>query len=184
MVCNRCVRVVTEELERLGLAVDAVELGKAVVAGELSEAVLMQVEKALLSNGFELINDRQHQLIEQVKTIIIEYVHHDRAKPISKNLSDYLEQQIGVNYYSLSKLFSSVEGITIEKYTILQKIERVKELLVYDELSLGEIAFDVGYSSAAHLSGQFKQVTGLTPTAFKKMTGPRRNPLDQLRNTK
>ena len=142
----------------------------------------MQVEKVLLSNGFELINNRQHQIIEQTKTTIIAYVHHDKSKPESVNLSDFLEQQIGINYFSLSKLFSSVEGITIEKYAILQKIERVKELLVYNELSLGEIAFDLGYSSVAHLSGQFKQVTGLTPTAFKKMTGSRRTPIDQIRS--
>lgn len=184
MVCNRCIRVVTEDLEKLGITIDSIELGKAVISGDLSEEVLMQIEKVLLSSGFELINDRQHQIIEQVKTIIIECIHHDKSKPESVNLSDFLEQQVRVNYFSLSKLFSSVEGITIEKYAILQKIERVKELLVYDELSLGEIAFDLGYSSVAHLSGQFKQVTGLTPTAFKKMTGSRRNPLDQIQDTK
>lgn len=144
----------------------------------------MQVEKVLLSGGFELINDQQRQIIEQVKTIIIEHVHHDKHKLASTNFSDFLEQQVGVNYYSLSKLFSSIEGVTIEKFIILQKIERVKELLIYGELSLGEIAFDLGYSSAAHLSGQFKQVTGLTPTAFKKMTGLRRNPLDQIQGSK
>lgn len=184
MVCNRCIRVVREDLEKLGIAIDSIELGKAVISGDVSEEALMQIEKALLSSGFELINDRQHQIIEQIKTIIIEYIHHDKSKPESINLSDFLEQQVRVNYFSLSKLFSSVEGITIEKYAILQKIERVKELLVYDELSLGEIAFDLGYSSVAHLSGQFKQVTGLTPTAFKKMTGSRRNPLDQIQDTK
>lgn len=184
MVCNRCIRVVREDLEKLGIAIDSIELGKAVISGDVSEEALMQIEKALLSSGFELINDRQHQIIEQIKTIIIEYIHHDKSKPESINLSDFLEQQVRVNYFSLSKLFSSVEGITIEKYAILQKIERVKELLVYDELSLGEIAFELGYSSVAHLSGQFKQVTGLTPTAFKKMTGSRRNPLDQIQDTK
>ena len=184
MVCNRCIRVVTEDLEKLGIAIDSIELGKAVINGELSEVELMQVEKVLLSGGFELINDRQRQIIEQVKTIIIEHIHHNKYKPASTNFSDFLEQQIGVNYYSLSKLFSSIEGITIEKFTIRQKIERVKELLIYGELSLGEIAFDLGYSSAAHLSGQFKQVTGLTPTAFKKMTGSKRNPLDKIQDTK
>lgn len=184
MVCNRCIRAVTEDLEKLGITLDSIELGKAVIKDELSEMELMQVEKVLLSGGFERINDRQRQIIEQVKTIIIEHVHHDKHKPVSANFSDFLERQIGINYYSLSKLFSSIEGITIEKFIIRQKIERVKELLIYNELSLGEIAFDLGYSSLAHLSGQFKQVTGLTPTAFKKMTGSRRNPLDQIQDAK
>ena len=184
MVCNRCIRVITEDLEKLGIAIESIELGKVVISGDVSEEELRQIEKALLSSGFELINDRQHQIIDQVKTIIIEYIHHDKFKPEHINLSDFLEQQVSVNYFSLSKLFSSVEGITIEKYAILQKIERVKELLVYNELSLGEIAFDLGYSSVAHLSGQFKQVTGLTPTAFKKMTRSRRKPLDQIQDTK
>ncbi len=184
MVCNRCIRVVKEDLEKLGIGVESIELGKAELNGELSEVEFMQVEKVLLSSGFELINDRQRQIIEQVKTIIIEHVHHDKNKPASTNFSDFLEQQVGINYYSLSRLFSSIEGITIEKFIILQKLERVKELLIYDELSLGEIAFGLGYSSAAHLSGQFKQVTGLTPTAFKKMTGSKRNSLDQIQDTK
>ena len=184
MVCNRCIRVVKEDLKKLGMAIMSIELGKAVISGGLSEEDFMQIEKILLSSGFELINGRQQRIIEQVKTIIIEHVHHDKHKPASTNFSDFLEQQVGVNYFSISKLFSSIEGITIEKFTILQKIERVKELLIYDELSLGEIAFDLGYSSVAHLSGQFKQVTGLTPTVFKKMTGTRRNSLDQIQDAK
>ena len=180
MVCNRCIRVVREELEQLGFTIEAIELGEVIIRGILSGEGLMAIEKALLSNGFELINDRQRQIIEQVKKIIIEHVHHGNAKPQHINFSEYLEQQVGVNYSSISKLFSSFEGITIEKYLILQKIERVKELLAYGEQNLSEIAYELEYSSVAHLSGQFKKVTGLTPTAFKNMAGNRRKPLDQV----
>ncbi len=180
MVCNRCIRVVREELEQLGFIIEAIELGKVVIRGNLSGEDLMSIEKTLLSNGFELVNDRQHQIIEQVKKIIIEHVHHGTSKPEHINFSEYLEQQIGVNYSSISKLFSSFEGVTIEKYLILQKIERAKELLAYGEQTLSEIAYELEYSSVAHLSGQFKKVTGMTPTAFKNMAGNRRKPLDEV----
>ena len=180
MVCNRCIRVVREELKQLGFTIEAIELGKVTIKGTLSGENLMFIEKTLLSNGFELINDRQHQIIERVKKIIIEQAHHGKSKPAHINFSEYLEQQLGVNYFSISKLFSSFEGITIEKYLILQKIERVKELLAYGEQNLSEIAYELEYSSVAHLSGQFKKVTGLTPTAFKNMAGNRRKPLDQV----
>lgn len=180
MVCNRCIRVVAEDLGKLGLTIEAIELGKVKIKGVISDDNLMAIEKALLSSGFELINDRQHQIIEQVKKIIIEQVHHSNSKPAHINFSVYLEQQVGVNYSSISKLFSSFEGVTIEKYLILQKIERVKELLAYGEQSLSEIAYELDYSSVAHLSGQFKKVTGLTPTAFKNIAGNRRKPLDQV----
>ncbi len=180
MVCNRCIRAVREELEQLGFIIEAIELGKVTICGGLFEEGLMSIEKTLLSNGFELINDRQHQIIEQVKKIIIEHVHHGDAKPKHINFSEYLEQQVGVNYSSISKLFSSFEGVTIEKYLILQKVERAKELLAYGEQNLSEIAYKLEYSSVAHLSGQFKKVTGMTPTAFKNMAGSRRKPLDQV----
>ncbi len=180
MVCNRCIRVVKEDLEKLGIGIESIELGKAVLDGELSESDLMQVEKVLLSGGFELINDRQRQIIEQVKTIIIEHVHHNKHKPASTNFSDFLEQQVGVNYYGLSKLFSSIEGITIEKFIILQKVERVKELLIYGELTVSEIAFQLDYSSSAHLSAQFKKVTGMSPTTFKNLRQHSRNSLDDV----
>ena len=180
MVCNRCIRVVKEELEQLGFEIESIELGKVVIKGGVSDDGLMAIEKALLSNGFELINDRQHQIIEQVKKIIIEQVHYSNSKPVHINFSQYLEQQLGVNYTSISKLFSSFEGVTIEKYLILQKTERVKELLAYGEQTLSEIAYELEYSSVAHLSGQFKKVTGMTPTAFKNMAGNRRKPLDKV----
>lgn len=180
MVCKRCIRVVAEDLGKLGLSLESIQLGKAEIKGSLSEEELMQVEKVLLSGGFELLNDRQRQIIEQIKTVIIEHIHHHKDKPTSINFSNFLEQQIGVNYYSLSKIFSSVEGTTIEKFIILQKIERVKELLIYGELTISEIAFQVEYSSVAHLSGQFKKITGMSPTVFKKLLQHPRNPIDEV----
>ena len=180
MVCNRCVRVVREDLESLGHIIESIELGKVSLEGELTHAQLTAIEEKLISSGFELINDQQSRLIEQIKTVIIEHVHYNREKPEHQNFSEYLARQVGHNYYNLSKLFSSVEGITIEKYIILQKIERAKELLVYGEQNLSEIAYELGYSTVAHLSGQFKKVTGMTPTAFRKLTQHRRNSLDQV----
>lgn len=180
MVCNRCIRVVEEDLGKLGIVLESIELGKAEIKGSLSEKELMQVEKVLLSGGFELINDRQRQIIEQVKTVIIEHIHHEKEKPESTNFSDFIEQQVGVNYFSLSKLFSSFEGITIEKFIILQKIERVKELLIYGELTIFEIAFQLNYSSSAHLSAQFKKITGMSPITFKNLRQPPRNSLDEV----
>lgn len=184
MVCNRCLKVVREDLESLGHIIESIELGKVSLVGELSTAELSVVEKMLRANGFELINDQQSRLIDRIKTIIIEHVHYRREKPEHQNFSEYLSKQVGQNYFSLSKLFSSVEGVTIEKYLILQRIERVKELLVYDEQNLSEIAYDLGYNTVAHLSSQFKKVTGMSPTAFRKLTDQRRNSLDQVGQSK
>ena len=180
MVCDRCIRVVKDDIEQLGFKVMAIELGKVEVAGALSVLSKKKIEKVLRDGGFELINDKHQQWIEKVKTLLIEDIHQGPNKPETLNYSDYLARELGVNYAQLSKLFSTSEGITIEKYIILQKIERVKELLVYNERSLSEIAYDLGYSSVAHLSGQFKKVTGMTPTAFKKISPAKRKSLDQL----
>lgn len=184
MVCDRCIRVVKQDIEQLGFKVIAIELGRLEVAGPLSAAARNQIEKALREGGFELINDKQQQWIEKVKTLLIEDIHYGPNKPEELNYSDFLARELGVNYAHLSKLFSTSEGITIEKYIIRQKIERVKELLVYDERSLSEIAYDLGYSSVAHLSGQFKKVTGMTPTAFKKISPSKRKSIDQLTKKK
>lgn len=180
MVCERCIRAVKDEVTELGYAVESVELGEVVVKEELITADLERIGQALAENGFELIDDRRGALINRIKMLIIEYIHHGREKPQHLNLSDLLAQELGHDYSYLSHLFSSVEGRTIEKYLIHQKIEKVKELLVYDELTLSEISYQLGYSSVQHLSRQFKEVTGLTPSHYKKLGGNKRRTLDSI----
>ena len=179
MVCNRCKWVVKTELEKLGHEVMVVNLGEVELKAELSSDQLQQVEQKLQEFGFELISDKASVLIEQIKTIIIGLVQ-DPAQLEKQNLSQYLSRQLHKDYSSLSKLFSEVSGITIEQYFILQKIERVKELIVYNELSLTQIADELGYSSVAHLSNQFKKITGLTPRHFKELKHNQRKPLDEI----
>ena len=135
-------------------------------------------------NGFELVDNRKSRIIDQIKTTIIELVHHHKEKPDHINISDFLAKEMGYDYSYLSNLFSSVEGTTIEKYHIHQKIEKVKELLVYDELTLNEISFNLGYSSVQHLSNQFKKITGLSPSHFKKLKAFKRKPLDEVLHPK
>ncbi len=180
MVCNRCIRVVTEELTKLELQIKTVELGEVVVTDEPGEEKLEQIGNVLIKNGFELIDDRKGQMIDHIKTVIIELIHYQKEKGEHVNFSDYLSKKIGYDYSYLSNLFSSVEGTTIEKYIIHQKIEKAKELLVYDELTLSEISWQLGYSSVQHLSRQFKKITGLTPSHFKKVKENRRKPLDEI----
>ncbi len=180
MVCDRCVRVVKETLEQMGLSVSQVKLGEVVLNEEEETINRTEIAAALKDNGFELLDDRKAQLIEKIKNIVIETIHQQEEVALHVNYSYLFQTRLGVDYPYLSNLFSSTEGITIEKYIILQRIERVKELLVYNELTLSEIAYKVGYSSVAHLSAQFKKVTGLTPSAFKKLTGDRRKPLDEI----
>ncbi len=179
MVCDRCIRVVREELEGLGLTVADVQLGRAEVLPPATGLDLSEVNRTLEANGFELLQDHQTQLVNRIKTTILDLIHSDGLEELHFNYSYYISQNIGRSYSYLSSLFSQVENLTIEKYFILQKIEKVKELLVYDELTLSEIAYRLGYSSSQHLSGQFKVVTGLTPTAFRHGKGKRR-PLDQV----
>lgn len=180
MVCNRCIKVVKEEIERLGFTVQSIELGEVVMKGETRSGDLEEIARVLAENGFELIKDKRSELINRIKTLIIEYIHHDKEKPDYVNFSDFLSSELNHDYSYLSHLFSMVEGKTIEKYMILQKIEKVKELLVYDELTLNEISYMMGYSSVAHLSRQFKNVTGLTPSHYKKVREEKRRPLDRL----
>jgi AraC family transcriptional regulator len=181
MVCNRCISVVANELQSLGLAVSHVALGEADLNGPLTPEQKAAVKERLEKQGFELLDDKKSKLIEQVKTLLIVLVHYNQQeKPEHMRYSDYLEKQVGVDYSSLSKLFSEVEGVTIEHYLISQKVERIKELLIYDELSVSEIALQLGYSSVAHLSSQFKKITGSTPSEFKKLHGNNRKPLDQV----
>lgn len=175
MVCDRCIMVVTQQLEKLGLVPQKVELGEVTVQGSITQDVQKQLDDALLSLGFERIDDRKARLIENIKKIVIELIHYGDPKNRKFNWSDILADRLHYDYNYLSNLFSSVEGITLEQYIIRQKIEKVKELLFYDELNLSEIAHKLGYSSVAHLSGQFKKVTGFTPSELKKSRGKDQN---------
>lgn len=179
MVCDRCKMVVKQEIEKLGLQVLSVSLGEIELIENLNSEQKLHVKEVLETLGFSLIDDKKSRLIEQVKTIIIELVHHDNSE-LKINLSDYLSDRLHLDYNYISNLYSEVEGTTIEKYYIAQKIERVKELIVYDELTLSEIAFKLNYSSIAHLSSQFKKTTGLTPSYFKNIKAEKRKPLDKV----
>lgn len=179
MVCNRCIMVVKDLLKSLGLQPTSVELGIAVLPDKVTDEVYQAVKEALEPFGFELIDDRKSQVVEYIKDTIIELVHYNDNE-LKVNLSDYLASKFNRDYSALSKLFSEVTNTTIEKYLIAQKIERAKELLIYGELSLNEIADKLNYSSAAYLSSQFKSVTGLTPSHFKKIKENKRKPLDEV----
>lgn len=179
MVCNRCIMVVKNQLEQLGLQPVSVELGIAILPSKITDEVYHAVKVSLEPFGFELIDDKKSQMIEQIKDAIIELVHYN-DNDLKVNLSDYLTSKLNRDYSSLSKLFSEVTNTTIEKYLIAQKIERAKELLVYGELSLNEIAYKLNYSSAAYLSAQFKSITSLTPSHFKKIKENKRKPLDEV----
>jgi AraC-like DNA-binding protein len=180
MVCKRCVQAVDRELTELGLRGE-VGLGEVHLQEELSPEILAQLRTRLDALGFELLDDQRSRLIEKVKTLLIERVQSGEL-PEHFSLVDFLSKALHRDYSAVSKLFTEVEGITLEQFFILQKTEKVKELLVYNELSLSEIAFRLGYSSVAYLSSQFKKVTGMTPTAFK--TGHRglRRALDEVRS--
>jgi YesN/AraC family two-component response regulator len=180
MVCPRCVKVVREELNRFGFKPVSVELGEAVLDGLLTDSDLDSIRKILEENGFELIDDKKKQIIDKIKTVIIELVHFQSESDKRVNLSEYLPGKLGYDYSWLSHLFSSMEGITIEKFLIHHKVEKVKELLIYDELSLDEIAWRLGYSSVQHLSGQFKKITGLSPSYYKKYRSEKRKSLDEI----
>lgn len=179
MVCNRCIMVVQNEMDKLGLAVENIKLGEVTLEKEPTTSERVALEGALVSLGFQVIDDKKSRIIEQIKNVIIELVHH-QDNEAKTNLSDILSKKLNHDYNYLSNLFSEVESTTIEKYFIAQKIEKVKELLVYDELSLSEIAFRLNYSSVAYLSNQFKKTTGLTPSHFKQIKEEKRKPLDQV----
>jgi AraC-like DNA-binding protein len=179
MVCNRCIMMVKQVLDKLNLKYANVQLGEVDLTEGYPSDWQSQLDGELQQIGFALIDDRKTRMIEKIKNIIVKLVHQGGDLP-KQNLSDYLTEQLHFDYNYLSYTFSEVEQTTIEKYIINQKIERVKELLVYDELTLNEIAFQMGYSSVAHLSNQFKKVTGLTPSHFKKIKENKRKPLDEL----
>ena len=179
MVCIRCKMVVKDELTKLGLHYTTVELGEADIMEDISALQQQQFKAALLKSGLELIDDKKSELIQKIKNVIIELVHYSE-EPLSINFSEYLSQKLQHDYTYLANLFSEVQGTTIEHFMIAHKIERVKELLVYNELNLTEIAYQMHYSSVAHLSAQFKKVTGLTPTHFKLMKIKRRSMLEDV----
>lgn len=180
MVCHRCKLAVESELKKLNLHPLKIELGEVVLKEDLiDEQQLQQLSGNLNALGFELLDDKRKKIIEQIKTLIIQIIHHNKEQ-LAKNYSDLIAENLHHDYSYLSKLFSETEGITIEQFIISQKIEKVKELLVYDEKSLSEIAYETGYSSVAHLSSQFKKITGLTPTTFKQSGIHHRKTLDNI----
>ncbi len=179
MVCIRCQMVVKSELEKLGLQFIDVKIGEANIIGELSLEQIKQLDTALRKSGLLVMDDKKSILVEKIKAAIIELVHYTDEQ-IKVNLSDYLSDKLHHNYTYMANLFSQVKGITIEKFYLIHKIEKVKELLIYDELSISEIAYKMHYSSVAHLSNQFKNITGLTPSHFKMMKNKRRGTLEDV----
>jgi AraC family transcriptional regulator len=179
MVCNRCILVVKQELEKLNIESCNVTLGEVETDDEPAKEAIEQLAHNLNLLGFELLDNSKRQLIEKIKNIIINHVHYNEDDAL-QNFSEILSKALHKDYSYLSSLFSDVEGITIEKYVINQKIEKVKELIIYDEMSLSEIAYKLNYSSVAHLSNQFKKVTGLTPSHFKKVGEQKRKPIDKV----
>ncbi len=179
MVCPRCISAVSNILKELTIPHSSIKLGEVELTTPLNEETKNIFSKALQDSGFSLINNRKSQLIEQMKTLIVDKIYHSTVE-LNIKWADYLSEKLHLDYKYLSSLFSSVESITFEQYIINQKIERIKELIVYDELTLSEIAFKLHYSSVAYLSNQFKKVTGMTPTQFKKSVNKNRKSLDDI----
>lgn len=180
MVCNRCIRVVREELEKLSLTVVDVQLGQALIE-PVAGCTLEKIRTVLQINGFELLEDEKAQLVEKTKIIILELIRSGAMRSMKINLSAYLSEAIGKDYHTLTIWFSEVEETTLTRYVALQKVERVKELLEYGQLNLRQIVEDVGYSSVGHLSNQFKSLTGCSPSVWKSNRNPARKPLDQVK---
>lgn len=181
MVCPRCIKVVREELEKLGVKIVNISLGEVETDNDVNQLPLKKINEVLMSNGFELIDDRNSKLIEQIKNIIISVIQNYEDEDLNKiNFPKHISQKVKKDYISLSSLFSKNEGITIEHFIILQKIEKVKEYLKYNELTLSEIAYKLGYSSVQHLSRQFKKNTGLTATEFKNNHSIHRRSIDAV----
>lgn len=179
MVSNRCKMTVKEELKKLGLHFIFVDLGEIEVMESITQDQRNELKQALYDSGLELMDDKRSMLIEKIKTVIIEMVHHS-DEPIKINFSNYLSEKLSHDYTYLANLFSEIQGTTIEQFIISHKVERIKELIIYGELNITEIAWKMNYSSVAHLSNQFKKVTGLSPTHFKQLKDKRRNPLEEV----
>jgi AraC-like DNA-binding protein len=180
MVCDRCVMVVKQRLDALAIAYHRVALGEVQLVQPLTEEQFVLLKGGLETLGFELLDDRKASLVNQIKGVIIRSIHCEDTEEMNRKLSVLLSEKLGVDYNHLSSLFSYIEGLTIEKYAILQRIERAKELLTYNELSLNEIADRLSYSSVQHLSQQFKKITGITPSQYKQSKEAGRKPLDQV----
>ncbi len=180
MVCPRCSKVVKEELDTLGYTTTIERLGLVNIEYSENYPDMNEISKILEQNGFELLLDKNAKIIDNIKTLIIDLIYQDRLENMNTNLSDYLVQTLNHDYSYLSSLFSSVESITIEKYFILQKIERVKELLIYDEQTLSQIAVRVGYGNVQYLSNQFKKITGMSPSLFKSQRNRVRYSIDKI----
>lgn len=181
MVSNRCKVTVKEELKKLGLHFVLVELGEVDIMEDLNLEQWEELKTVLLNSGFELMDDKRAVLVEKIKNTIIDMVHHSDEN-IKIKLSDYLSEKLNHNYTYMANLFSEVRGITIEQFMIAHKVEKIKELILYDELNITEIAWKMNYSSVAHLSTQFKKVTGLTPSHFKQLKDKRRCPIEEIGN--
>ena len=179
MVCPRCIEAVSQIFNNLGLEVIEIQLGKVSIKVELSANQKEVLKKQLAEKGFELLDDKHTQLINSIKSIIIQQIHYQKT-PLPVNFSTLLSEKLNFDYTYLSRLFSTVEGQTIERFILAQKIEKVKELLTYDEMTIAEIAYQLHYSSPAHLSTQFKKITGMSPSAFKKLYHQERKSLDEL----
>jgi len=179
MVSNRCKMAVKEELKKLGLHFIVVELGEVDIMENISAEQREVLKAGLIDSGLELMDDKRAVLIEKIKTVIIDMVHHS-DEMIKTNFSDYLSDKLKHDYTYLANLFSEIQGITIEHFIINHKIERIKELIIYDELNITEIAWKMNYSSVAHLSNQFKKITGLSPTHFKQLKVKRRSQIEDI----
>jgi len=178
MVCPRCIQAVSHVFDSMSVTPLDIRLGEVVLPARLTSAQQDILQQKLTAIGFELLDDQQQQLVEKIKSIVIDHVHQQEDNHFV--FTEVLPRMLGKEYSQLSKLFSEKEGITIEQYVILQRMEKVKELLSYNELTLSEIAYKLGYSSVAYLSAQFKKVTGLTPSQFKKLGINLRKPIDQV----
>lgn len=179
MVSLRCKMVVKEELQKLGLHYVIVELGTVELLEDIDSAQHQQLKLNLMNAGLELLDNKKSILIEKIKNVIVDMIHHSDILP-RVNYSDYISEKLGYDYTYLSNLFSEVKGITVQQFIIIHKIERVKELLLYGELNLTEISYKLHYSSVAHLSNQFKKVTGLSPSFYKSLKEKRQHNLENV----
>ncbi|MCG2615556.1 AraC family transcriptional regulator [Terrimonas sp. NA20] len=180
MVCDRCIKSVRHIFEKMRIETEEIRLGVVYTKVAVPDAQVRSLKDALREEGFEWMDDQKAKMVELIKSLLIQLVQTAELDEMKGNLSAYLSKMLLKDYHYLSQLFSSMENTTIEQYFILQKIEKVKEWLVYDEFSVSEIAFKLGYSSVSHLSGQFKKVTGFTPSEFKQFKDHYRKPLDKV----